>query len=197
MQNFFWPGMYSDISRYCKSCSTYQKGTANGITPKARLVRIPPIDDPFLSVAIDFVGSLPMTEKKNRYILVCVGYATQYPEAFPMRSQDAESVANALIEMFSRVGVRTEIISDQGRNFMSVLISELCKMPKVQKISTTPIILKQTFNGTLKKRWKAYLNRQNGIITYHMCYLLIEKYQTRQQVSLPSNFFMLGMYEDL
>ena len=43
-----------------------------------------------------------------------------------MRSQDAESVANALIEMFSRVGVRTEIISDQGRNFMSVLISELC-----------------------------------------------------------------------
>ena len=102
------------------------------------------IDDPFLSVAIDFVGPLPMTEKKNRYILVCVGYATRCPEAFPMRSQDDESVANALIEMFSRVGVRTEIISDQGRNFMSVLISELCKMPKVQKISTTPIILKQT-----------------------------------------------------
>ena len=65
MQNFFWPGMYIDISRYCKSCSTYQKGTANGITPKARLVRIPPIDDPFSSVAIDFVGPLPMTEKRT------------------------------------------------------------------------------------------------------------------------------------
>ena len=63
-----------------------------------------------------------------------------------MRNQDAESVANALIEMFSRVGVPKEIISDQGSNFMSALISELCKMLKVQKFSTIPIILncKQT-----------------------------------------------------
>ena len=61
-----------------------------------------------------------------------------------MRNQDAESVANALIKVFSRVGVPKEIISDQGSNFVSALISELCKMLKVQKISTTPTILKQT-----------------------------------------------------
>ena len=32
-------------------------------------------------------------------------YATRYPEAFPMRNQDAESVAIGMIKMFSRVGV--------------------------------------------------------------------------------------------
>lgn len=161
MRNFFWPGMYIDISRYCKSCSICQKGTQRGRTPKAKLVPIPKIDVPFSRVAIDFVGPLPMTEKKNRYIMVCMDYATRFPEAFPMKNQDAESVANALIEMFSRVGFPKEILSDQGTNFMSSLISELCKMLKVRKLSTTPYHpqangLVERFNGTLKQMLKAY-----------------------------------------
>lgn len=88
-------------------------------------------------------------------------YATRFPEAFPMKNQDAESVANALIEMFSRVGFPKEILSDQGTNFMSSLISELCKMLKVRKLSTTPYHpqangLVERFNGTLKQMLKAY-----------------------------------------
>ena len=63
MQHFSGLGMYIDISRYCKSCSACPKGT-----PKARLVPIPPIEVPFSRVAIDFVGTLQTTEKKNRYI---------------------------------------------------------------------------------------------------------------------------------
>ena len=96
-QNFFWPGIHIDISRYCKSYSTCQKGTPKGRTPKARLVPIPPIEVPFSRVAIHFVGPLPMTEKKKRLILVCMDYANRYQEAFPMRSQDSERVANALL----------------------------------------------------------------------------------------------------
>ena len=48
-------------------------------------------------------------------------------------------VANALIEMVWRLGVPKEIISDQRSNFMFTLISELCKMLKVQKISIFPL----------------------------------------------------------
>lgn len=88
-------------------------------------------------------------------------YATRFPDAFPMKNQDAESVANALIEMFSRVGFPKEILSDQGTNFMSSLISELCKMLKVRKMSTTSYHpqangLVERFNGTLKQMLKAY-----------------------------------------
>lgn len=68
-------------------------------------------------VAIDFVGPLPITEKKNRYILVCMDYATRFPEAFPMKNQDAESVANALIEMFSRVGFSLRNFIRSGDKF--------------------------------------------------------------------------------
>ena len=61
-----------------------------------------------------------------------------------MRNQDAESIANALKKVFSRVGVPKEIISDQESNLMSALISELCKMLKVQRFQLPPAILKQT-----------------------------------------------------
>lgn len=53
-----------------------------------------------------------------------------------MKNRDAER-ANMLIEIFSRVGFPKEILSDQGTHFMSSIVSELCKMLNVRKLSTT------------------------------------------------------------
>ena len=58
-----------------------------------------PMDEPFQRIALDFAGPLPMTESKNRFILVCVDYATKYPEAIALRDQEASTVANALISL--------------------------------------------------------------------------------------------------
>ena len=52
-------------------------------------------------------------------------YAARYPEAFSLKSVDAENVAEALLTMFSRVGVPKEILTDQGTNFTSKLLAEL------------------------------------------------------------------------
>ena len=41
-------------------------------------------------------------------------YATRYPEAIPHHSIDAGTVAECLIQLFSRVGIPREILSDQG-----------------------------------------------------------------------------------
>ena len=94
-------------------------------------------------------------------------------------------VANALIEMFSRLGVPKEIISDQRSNFMSTLISELFKMLKVQKISIFHLSSSsKQVSGKIQwcseKDVLLFMNRQNGMITYHLCFVLIEKSQTRQ-----------------
>ncbi|CAG2240481.1 unnamed protein product [Mytilus edulis] len=82
MQHFFWPGIFNDIAEYCRSCPDCQIGTSKGRVPRAPLISIPPMDEPFQRIAIDFVGPLPMTDDKNRYVLVCVDYSTKYPEQF-------------------------------------------------------------------------------------------------------------------
>jgi hypothetical protein len=51
------------------------------------------VEEPFQRIALDFVGPLPMTDSKNRSILVCVDYATKYPEAIALRDQEASTVS--------------------------------------------------------------------------------------------------------
>lgn len=46
-----------------------------------------------------------MKDIKNRYALVCVDYATKYPEAIPLKDQVAGIVADALISLLSSVGI--------------------------------------------------------------------------------------------
>ena len=41
-------------------------------------------------------------------------------------------------EMFFRFSIPDQILSDQGRQFESVIIDELCKLLQIQKSRTTP-----------------------------------------------------------
>lgn len=68
---------------------------------------------------MDIVGPLPLSCRKNMYILVICDYSTKYPEAVPLKTQDTETVAKALLEVFTRVGFPKELLSDRGTNFTS------------------------------------------------------------------------------
>ena len=69
-------------------------------------------------MAIDVVGSIASaSDKGHRYILTLVDYATRYPEAVPLKNIDTEKVAEALLDIYSRVGVTEEVLSDFGSQF--------------------------------------------------------------------------------
>jgi hypothetical protein len=138
MQHFFWPGIFNGIAEYCRSCPECQLGTAKGRVLRAPLVSTPPIDKPFQRIALDFVGPLPLSENKK-----------------------AESVANAILSLFSRVGIPKELLTDQGSNFMSELMQEERRLLKIGKLRTSPYHamsngLCEIFNGVLKKIIGAY-----------------------------------------
>ena len=177
MQHFFWPGIFNDISEYCRSCPDCQIGSAKGRVPRAPLISIPPMDEPFQCIALDFVGPLPMTDSKNRFILVCVDYATKYPEAIALRDQEASTVSNALISLFSRVGIPKEMLTDQGSNFMSELMREVCRLLQISRLRTSPYHamcngLCEKFNGVLKKMLKTYVRSKPKTWDEYIPYLL-------------------------
>ena len=72
---------------------------------------------------MDIVGPLPCSRSGNCYILVICNYATRYLEAMPLCNIDAEHVAE---EMFSRVGIPNEILTDQGSNSMLAELYTSC-----------------------------------------------------------------------
>lgn len=95
-----------------------------GVAP-AHLLPLPVIDTPFGRLGMDVVGPLERSRNGNRYILVICDYATKYPEAFPLRTIKARQVANCLVQLFSRVGIPREILTNQGTNFMALLLKQV------------------------------------------------------------------------
>eukprot|EP00731_Ephydatia_muelleri_P034136 Em0048g12a len=154
LQRFYWPTVYKDVAEFCKRCETCQK-SSKWKPKRAPLVPLPILDEPFRRIAMDIVGPLPRSRSGNRYVLVICDYATRFPEAVPMRSIDAENVAEELLKLFARVGIPVEILTDQGANFTSQLLSELYSMLHIHGIRTTPYHpqtdgLVERFNQTLK-----------------------------------------------
>ena len=114
------------------------------------------MDVPFKRVAVDQIGPIePASEAGHRYILTLVDYATRYPEAVPLKRIDIEAIAEALVDIFGRISVPEEILSDQGTWFISDCMKEECRLLGVTQSTTTPYHpmcngLVEKFNGTLK-----------------------------------------------
>jgi len=163
-RRFFWPSMFRDVGDYCRRCSECQR-TEKGNLRRVPLIPLPLMREPFERIALDIVGPLRRTRKGNQYILVICDYATRYPEAIPLRSIDAGTVAEHLIQLFARVGIPREILSDQGTNFMSQLLKELYNLLQIHQIRTSPYHpqtdgLVERFNRTLKSLLRKLVNKE-------------------------------------
>ena len=116
---------------------------------------LPVLSEPFKCIAMDIIGPLPRSRSGKRYVLVICDYATRYPEAIPLHSTDASYIAEELTGVFARVRIPSEILTDQGSNFTSQLLTELYRMLHIHPIKTTPYHpqtngLVERFNQTLK-----------------------------------------------
>ena len=153
-QRFYWPTISRDVAEFCHSCKSCQLDSSRRVS-RAPLIPLPIISEPFRRIAMDIVGPLPKSRSGKRFILVVCDYATRYPEAVALRSIDAEHIAEELVQIFSRVGIPEEILTDQGTNFMSQLLAEVYKLMRVKAIRTSPYHpqtdgLVERFNQTLK-----------------------------------------------
>ena len=154
---FFWPGIHADVVRFCRSCDICQRTVQKGRVPKVPLGQMPVIDTPFLRVAVDIVGPIhPTTARKNRYILTIVDCASRYPEAIALPNIETTTVAEAMVEVFCRVGVPNEILTDRGSQFTSEMMREMSRLLSIRQLTTTPYHpmcngLVERFNQTLKQ----------------------------------------------
>ncbi|XP_076044813.1 uncharacterized protein LOC143027412 [Oratosquilla oratoria] len=138
-EQFYWPGMGTDIRTFCRSCDKCQRFSAKGRVPPVPLQPMPIVTEPFARVAIDLVGPLsPASSDGHRYILTLIDFATEFPEAVPLKDIDSISVTEALLTIFSGVGIPREILLDRGTQFTSTLMKELHRMLGVKPIFTTP-----------------------------------------------------------
>ena len=69
-----------------------------------------------------------MSDRKHRYILTMINFATMYPIAIKMTSIKTVDVAEALVIIFAGVGIPREILSDHGSQFTSDLMKQITRL---------------------------------------------------------------------
>ena len=137
--NFFWPGSAADIRNFCRSCDRCQRMGHKGRVKPVPMCQIPVFTEPFARVSIDIVGPLtPASTEGHKYILTLIDNATGFPEAIPLKQIDSVSVSEALLQIFSRVGIPRQILSDNAPNFTSALMGELHRLLGVKPLFSTP-----------------------------------------------------------
>ena len=62
-------------------------------------------------------------------------YASRYPENIALPSIDTERIAEALVEMFSRLGVPDQMLTDCGSN--SEVMKEVSRLLSLHKLMTS------------------------------------------------------------
>ena len=136
-RNFVWPGMGHEITAYCRSCEHCQKAAKSKATQVPMMQR-KVFSEPFEVMGIDIVGPMPKGKGGHQYLLTTICMASKWPEAVPLRNVTAKTVAQNLVDIFSRTGIPLEIVTDQGPQFMSKVMDQLCVSLQIHKIPTTP-----------------------------------------------------------
>ena len=136
---FYWGSMFNDVRNWCQSCSLCQGRENPGAKPRAPLQFTPIPSRVWQMVALDFLGPLVETKHGNKHVLVVTDKLSKYAIALPLPDQTAETTANALFyKVFCIYSFPDFLHSDQGRNFESAIIKQLCELTGVEKTRTTP-----------------------------------------------------------
>lgn len=170
-QRFFWPGMGQDVKAYIKQCGRClrRKSDTNIAAPLVNIETTQPLE----LVCLDFL-TLETSKGGYKNILVITDHFTRYAQAIPTRNQTARTTAEALWSGFIvHYGIPKRIHTDQGANFCSKLMRELCSISGMEKTRTTPYHpmgngMCERFNRTLlnmlgtldpdqKADWKKYV----------------------------------------
>ncbi|UYV73515.1 hypothetical protein LAZ67_10003901, partial [Cordylochernes scorpioides] len=161
---YFWPSMLKDVSEFVKTCHLCQSRKGSNQLPSGLLQPIPPANFPFERIGIDFVGPLPSTKNRKKWIIVLTDYYTRYAETRAVSEATVKEVSKFLVEdIFLRHGAPQYLISDRGSQFTSNLMKEVMKTCKIKHCFTTSYHpqtngLTERLNRTLINMLSMYVN---------------------------------------
>ena len=196
-ERFFWPGMQVEATQHIAKCSRCLKRKS---TPQVAPLQPIFVSQPLELVHLDYL-TLEPSKGNIENVLVITDHFTRYALAYASKTQTAQATARILWDNFiCHYGFPEQFISDQGRNFESDLIQELCKIAGVKKLHTTPYHPQsngqcERFNSTLcnmlgtlsdeeKSDWKSHLGcmthayncTKHTSTTYSPYYLMFDRH---------------------
>ena len=155
LTRFHFHKMKEYVHRWIKTCDRCQRRKRPGKSARTPLMNYT-VGCPMERIAMDICGPTQTPTKEGyRYILVITDYFSKFVDAFPLERHTARDIAQALVTHWvAYLDCPMSIHTDQGRDFDSKLMHEVCDLLKIEKTRTSPYHsggdgLVEKYNSTL------------------------------------------------
>lgn len=182
LEQYYWPGMGTNISEFVSSCELCQRNKASRRKSYGLFMPIK-TSALFERVHLDIIGPVTTTVRGNKYIITGIdafsrlGFARAYPAI----------TANEIVEVLKeeviyRHGPPANIVTDNGSQFTSILFENFLKNLDIKHATTCEYNpqsngMDERFNATLVARIKSLLNQdkegwdgvlQGAVLAYNL-----------------------------
>lgn len=186
----WWDKIDKDIERISKECSS-----CNKIMNNPKTVPIHPwerANEPFQRVHVDYAGPF-----YGSYYFILVDAYSRWPEIYITSDMTTKTTKNICREIFSRFGMPTYLVSDNGRQFVSEDFESFLKQNGIKHILTAPYHpasngLAERYVQTLKQSIRA-INPEPQDKQRELCKILLQYRKMPHSITKQSpSFLMFG-----
>ena len=193
----YWPFMNKEITDFCNTCTACESFRLPN--PKYQAPLQPISTTRPLEMVFADIAELPITRRGFRYILVVTDHFSKYVNIYPMKDQTASTIGKHLFDDYVKEhGVPEILHTDQGRQFESRLVQELCNKLGIKKSRSTSYHpqgagIVERCNRTIKDQLAKYISDQGGEWDTHINQLqLAYNTSTHSTTGLTPYFVMHG-----
>ena len=159
-----WQFMREHVRRFIRNCPCCQKMSQ---------IKVPIVTHPFVTstyipferINVDSIGPLPKDDYGNEYVIVIRDTFTRMVGLYTAPSTEAKPAARALLQYVGLFGCPSQILSDNGSQYVNELITELIKMMGSEHMLTL----------RYSKEENAIVERANKEVLRHLRNLLFDR----------------------
>ncbi|CAL8071712.1 unnamed protein product [Orchesella dallaii] len=130
-QFVWWPNIDEQIENTCKSCVHCQQNQPAPASAPLHPWQFP--QRPWQRLHMDLAGPLD-----NNMFLIIMDAHSKWPEVFSMKNDTTSAaVISKMMEVISRFGIPEQIVTDNGRQFVSAEFGNFCKNNGIKHISVS------------------------------------------------------------
>ena len=127
----WWPKIDADIESTVSGCIACQENSRDPV--RAPIHPWEPPRQPWRRIHVDFAGPF-----EGHMWLIVVDAHTKWPEVIAMKTTTASNTITALRSLFARYGIPSQIVSDNGPQFISEEYQQFCERNGIRRALVAP-----------------------------------------------------------